>query len=147
MGTAEDVWTWIVAYCIFTSALAHAWTIYRWRERRKHYRRSKRAKKAAATRKRNGTQPRPRQPKVPVGELGAGRHPFTGPTPKPKPVEEPDERVVTAESAWFHLLNDDEDDPEYNEIDPKTWQPVVRRFDGGAKEYAARDETDGSVGS
>lgn len=132
---------WLLAYLIFTSALAHAWTIYRWRERRKHYRRSKAAKKAAATRKKNGT--------------GSRKPAFTSdpvPSPQPQPKETPAvkrERQVTAESAWFQLLDegDEGEAPDYNELDPKMlakgWK--VRRFNGGASEYAHRDDPDATV--
>jgi hypothetical protein len=130
---------WVFAYCIAATIVSHVYLVVRIRERRKHYRRSQAARKAAATRKRNGTHRKPRQPEIP-----AGRHPFSGPLPKAKP---PEQRVEVADMAWFERLagDDDGEEPEYNEADPKTWQPVVRRIDGGAKEYRERPGGPGNV--
>lgn len=135
---------WGLAYCIAWTVGAHIWVGYRLHDRRQHYRRSKRARKAAATRKRNGTQPGRKKTDPAVG---TGRSPWAGPEPvqPPKPTVE-EARTVLAESAWITLTGSgDEEEPDFNETDPKTWKPMVRRFDGGASEYARRNDSPGSV--
>jgi hypothetical protein len=126
---------WMLAYVVATSVAGHCWLAYRIRERRKHYRRSLAARKAAETRKRNGTRASPRKKPAALPP-----NPWTPPQ-QLKPPAPKDERTVGAESAWFRILNDTDDEaPSYNEVDPATWKPKVRRFPGGAAEYSRRDE-------
>lgn len=129
MTQAEAV---LLAYLIVWTLVGHWYALRRWDAHQKHKRRSRAARKAAATRKMNG-HGRPAKPK---------------PEKKPRarkakpPLED---RVLTAESAWFKLLND-VDEVDYNELEMgEAWRPKVRRFDGTAKEYAARDDAEGSV--
>jgi hypothetical protein len=125
-----DAEVWLLAYCIVWTLVGHWYVLRRWDVWQKHRRRSKAAQKAAATRKMNG-QGRPKQPPKP-------KTPKKPRAKKPKPALQ--DKVVTTESAWF-TLEDEEDAPDYNEADLSAeWHPEVRRFDGTAKEYAARDQ-------
>ena len=136
MTQAEAV---LLAYLIVTSIAGHI-AFFRWRDRqRKHKIRSKAARKAADTRRRNAeAHPQPPRSKEP-------------PTPRKRKPKTLTDNVVTTDSAWFTLPEDQE--PDYNEIDlgalvgDDGWKPEVRRFDGGAIEYAHRDQGNGSVAS
>src|SRR5688500_1360220 len=124
-----DAEAWLLAYCIVWTLVGHWYALRGWDERQKHRRRSKAAQKAAATRKGNGhgRQPAAKKPRA----------------KKPKPALQ--DKVVTTDSAWF-TLEDEEEAPDYNEANPNEvdllaeWRPKVRRFDGTAREYAQREE-------
>lgn len=128
---------WLLAYLIVWTLIGHWYALRRWEMRRKHKRRSQAARKAAATRKANrdrglGHSPRSTRPaKAPAVRKPRAKKPLT-------------DKVVTTESSWF-TLEDEEDAPDYNEIDPMTWRPKVRRFDGTAAEYSRRDESSDNV--
>ena len=125
---------WVIAYCVAATIISHVYLALRIKARRAHYKRSQAARKAAATRRANGTVKKAKEEGI-----GTGRSVWAGPEPK-QPKK--DERTVAAESAWFQVLNGstDEDEPDYNELDLENWKPVVRRFDGTAKEYSQRED-------
>ncbi len=115
---------WALAYLIAWTVAGHlfaGWAVKTWR---KHHRRSKAAQKGALTRRRKGI-------------TGKGSPAKPAPKPrakKPKPLED---KVITTDSAWFEV---EEDEPDYNEQVGVPWTPTVRRFNGGAHEYAKREE-------
>jgi hypothetical protein len=131
MTQAEAV---LLAYLIVWTLWGHWYVLRRWDERQKHKRRSKAALKTAATRKRNSPS------------NGRGVQPKPEKKPRARKAKPPlKDHTMTAESAWFKLLND-VDEVDYNELDMgEAWRPQVRRFDGTAREYAARDDSGGSV--